>query len=582
MSHPAPDCTEAKCESRDANQQQPQSSNQVQNDVATTTATPTTPKPPTIGTINQIHGQGDISFLVDYTVSHPTNIATTTVPTTESSQRQIQLDQRLQSMYDEIKNERRDIEFEKKVVEFETKRQQAQIEADKRDFELCRREAEMEARQRELTQQWEMKQRELAQQWETKQREFETKQTQFQSIMDQYYLSSGVNNSWVFGNDDGHHQNHNFKNNKPAMTTPPPQEQSASIDATQPVPIILTRSDVDTARVELTSKMDEITQGRKQIRGIIKQLEIQRDDLVRKQFHFDNHVKSADDEIKAQWDQIQSRQDDLQIAYNELQTDRDQFTTTIKIKQDEVEKTRLGLITASGDLSQLLLKLNLDISKHTEVADLIGQSITNPIAMEKLQAIVDFKLKVDAVKKMVAIPDDEFHKYYEIINQCNKNSKYYGAEDSRVQIQFRCEQLSKQFHLYYPHYIDLVRIIFDTGNRKHINPHKTNMTFNSHAITNYFWKSDSDSGKMPPLTPELKLFFKSPNIANNTWIQCSGPGTMLWDIDPSFKLTVGSLCDPNGEGKFKSINSQDKESDPGGKFNGATFTSPYQISFKWE
>ena len=108
------------------------------------------------------------------------------------------------------------------------------------------------------------------------------------------------------------------------------------------------------------------------------------------------------------------------------------------------------------------------------------------------------------------------------------------------------------------------------------------MTCNTHTITKYYWKSDSDSGKIPKFTPQLNIFFKTPNIANNTWIQCSGPGTVLWDIDPNFKLTVGSLCDPNGKGEFTSIHSEDKQSDPGGTFNGETFIAPYQISFKWE
>ena len=108
------------------------------------------------------------------------------------------------------------------------------------------------------------------------------------------------------------------------------------------------------------------------------------------------------------------------------------------------------------------------------------------------------------------------------------------------------------------------------------------MRFNAYAITQYYWKSDSDSGKIPPFTPELKIFFQTPNIANNMWIQCSGPGTVLWDIDPNFKLTLGSLCDPNGKGKFTSMMSMDKAVDPDDKFNGKTLTSPYQISFKWE
>ena len=67
----------------------------------------------------------------------------------------------------------------------------------------------------------------------------------------------------------------------------------------------------------------------------------------------------------------------------------------------------------------------------------------NPIAMEKLKAIVNFKLDLDAAKKMITTPDDEFSHHFAIINQCNANSKYYGASDSSSQVEFRCEHIIK-------------------------------------------------------------------------------------------------------------------------------------------
>jgi hypothetical protein len=185
-------------------------------------------------------------------------------------------------------------------------------------------------------------------------------------------------------------------------------------------------------------------------------------------------------------------------------------------------------------------------------------------------------------KKMIAVPNDQFIPLCDVIIACNKNSKHYGESDSRVQIEFRCEQLSKQLHFNFSHYLNLLKSLFDTGDWKHINPHKTDMVCHRDSLTGKLWKSDYDSGKIPKFTPELKLFFKTPNIANNVWIQFHGPGTVLYDIDPSFQLALGSLCDPNGQGSFTSIDTLDKEFDPDNQWNGKTSTSPYQISFKWE
>ena len=283
----------------------------------------------------------------------------------ESTRREDQLDQRLQSMYDEIKNQRRDFDFEKRDAEFETKKQQAQIEYDKREVELSRHEAEIEARQREL----------------------DAKQAQFQSIIDQYYLSNGVNNGLVFG-------------------MAPPQRQPSSIDDTQSLPITLNQSDLDAARVELTSKMDEITQRGKQMKRVVKELEIQRYDLIRKQLELDNHMAQAEEYIKSKQSDIESQEEMIRTALFELES-----------KQNITKQ-----------LFNMLCPHNPDIlCKDPAIMLLFDESINNPIAMEKLRAIVDFKLDLEVAKKMVAIPDDEFSHFYNIIQQCNKNSKRYGA-----------------------------------------------------------------------------------------------------------------------------------------------------------
>ena len=318
-------------------------------------------------------------------------------------------------------------------------------------------------------------------------------------------------------------------------------------------------------------------------------------DLARKRIEFDSYVhfekdkiearKNAiqvkEEEMKAREDLIKVREEEQKAKEDEIKSKEDEINVkenAINVKEDAIKAKENSIST----ITALLPRLAPDMFKHTEITRLLGQSIHNPVAMAKLKAVVDFKMDVDGAKKMVAVPDDQFSTHYDLILACNNNSKHYGAMDSMVDIEFRCEQLSKQIHIRSTHYCDLLRFIFHTGDRKHINPHKTDMMQNAGTFTGYWWKSDYESGKIPKFTPQLKLFFKTANIANNTWIQFHGPGTVLYDIDPGFKLTLGSLCDPNGKGSFTSINTQDKESDPDDKYNGKPNRSQYQISFKWE
>ena len=326
--------------------------------------------------------------------------------------------------------------------------------------------------------------------------------------------------------------------------------------------------------------MEELRIKGKQMKAINDQLTLKHDDLIRKQFHFDNYVKSTEREIKTEWDRIRFSHDEIHMALAGIQAQRDDIQAQ-RVALDA--KARLSIETESIMIAQISSAMKPEMFAHPEITQLFTQSITNPVAMAKLKTIVDFDLNVDGAKKMIAIPDDQFNHHLGIINQCNKNSLHYGQGSSSIAIEFRCEQLSKQLHNKLKHYADLVRCLFriDTSHKKHSNPHKPEMMFKPHIISSYYWKSDSDRGRIPPFTPQLKIFFKTPNIANNTWVQCSGPGTVLWDIDPNFHLTLGSLCDPNGKSEFTSINCRDEETDPS-QLNGQTVRSLYHISFKWE
>ena len=368
------------------------------------------------------------------------------------------------------------------------------------------------------------------------------------------------------------------------QTLPPPPKSTP-----------ITDPEFITPETPFNCELDEITLRGKQIKAISKQIITQHDDLIRKRIDFENEIKQREGELA---NRIKSAEDDLQVKmksnqnqinakWAEVKEKEDEIKTRedqIKIKEDEIKQREQQLVVKPNELATILSQLKPNMFKHYPITNLFGKSINNPDAMKKLKAMVDFKLDVDGAKKMIASPHGHLDPFYDLILTCNKNSQHYGVTDSKVAIEFRCEQLSKQSHINCEHYLDLLRYLFDTGDNKHINPHKPHMISHPSGFTDYWWKSDYDSGKIPKFTPELKLFFKSPNIANNTWIQFHGPGTVLYEIDPEFKLTLGSLCDPNGGGSFRSIDIWDEEHDSDGKYeyNGHLHTSQYQISFKWE
>ena len=401
-------------------------------------------------------------------------------------------------------------------------------------------------------------------------------QAKFQVIMDQYYLSH--TNSILMEGDSKDKDGDRIV----MLGQCPPHEASTTTkiphigDITSLGSIPLTPSDIDAAHTALASKMDEITKKGKLVKGIIKQLEIQHYDLHRKGLQFENDVKSAVDDIDARLLNVQAQEELIEMEW-------DRFQTEIKHKEEglKTRETQLLMEAFRHQLSKILTMNDPTIFEDPKIIPLFEESNTNPIAMERLKAIINFRLDLQQAFNLMAIPDAEFHHLYEVLNQCNLNSTYYGATDTAIEIEFCCEQLSKQLHVRSHHYSHLVRFIFDTGDGSHINPHNTDFNEELDPLLSDEWKSDSDSGKAPKFTPELKIFFKTPNIADNTWIQCSGSGTVLWDIDPNFKLTLGSLCDPNRKGKFKSINVQDEQSS-NGDTNNRRLKSPSRISFKWE
>jgi hypothetical protein len=480
--------------------------------------------------------------------------------------------------------ERREAVIEKRKAAIE--RREAVIE--KREAAIERREVVIEKREVAI----ERREADLA----AKEAQFQAKESQFQTILDQHYFLNSTQTSLCTDqspNGDGARDLGIEQNNdqQHSQSTPFTSESKPHQDALDMV------NSADAQEV-IDAKLKDIEVKGMQMKMIRKQLVIGYDNLVRQRLQLENDSKVHEDALGAEWDVIKAKEDAIQVQEDKIKAKEEQIKANekkikanenkIKTKQGQMKKEQAkqeefsATVTALGPVLSTLAS-KPDILKDAEIIKLIGASINDPNAMAKLKAIVDFELDLDGAKKMIASPHGHLAPLYDVvISACNMNSKHYGESDSRVQIEFRCEQLSKQVHFKCYHYLNLLRFLFHTGDIKHINPHKTDMVFTCNTLTGYSWKSDYDSGKIPKFTPELKLFFKTPNIANNVWIQFHGPGTVLYDIDPSFKLTWGSLCDPNGKGSFTSIRTMDKEADPDNKWNGKTATSQYQISFKWE
>ena len=406
----------------------------------------------------------------------------------------------------------------------------------------------------------------------------------------------------------------------------------------------LTDSAVLKLQRELDEKLNQIVVKGKQMKMISKQMIVEHDLLHSKQIEFEIHMKSKQDELDAMesrlktweanltdrgdglqsWEgKLAAREEALQaleakltIRANELEAL--EAKSTIRANELEALETKFNDLAHNGPklqqqddaqftarverFCQLLSQLNPSMLKHHEVVNLLRDAIKSTDSMNLFESMVQFRLDLDDLKRMLASEHGYLSPFRDVMRVATSGSKYYGVVDATVKIQLHCEPLGKQIHLILPHYTDLIRFIFDTGDNKHINPHKTDMVSTLHTLFGYYWKSDSDNGKIPKLTPQTKLFFLTSHLSNNDssrdnsnkhWIQFHGPGTTFYDIDPAFRFTLGSFCNPNRSWYFgnRFINVVDPavSHDPSimvptgsGNDKGQVVDCHYRISFKWE
>jgi hypothetical protein len=87
-------------------------------------------------------------------------------------------------------------------------------------------------------------------------------------------------------------------------------------------------------------------------------------------------------------------------------------------------------------------------------------------------------------------------------------------------------------------------------------------------IFEHFFKNDYESGKIPKLTDDLKLYFSTPHVLDGKWIQFHGPGSIF---DKNGMLSCGdddgynqivlspfSLCDFNKKKRSQSRTDRDR------------------------
>lgn len=164
----------------------------------------------------------------------------------------------------------------------------------------------------------------------------------------------------------------------------------------------------------------------------------------------------------------------------------------------------------------------------------------------------------------------------------------WGTGSSSTFFQFCFPQLKKQCHSWDYTFMPLIDALYprDGTNERNSFTHPLNslVSKNEPTVFGYFLKPLYNNGTIPKLTPNLKLFFSTPHIANGDWIQFHGPGTVLWKliggaVPTQSHLTLSALCPKGKEGSYKS---QDSYYDRTGQLVNAEKTSSYSISIKWE
>jgi hypothetical protein len=146
--------------------------------------------------------------------------------------------------------------------------------------------------------------------------------------------------------------------------------------------------------------------------------------------------------------------------------------------------------------------------------------------------------------------------------QRKKDEAGKGEKDqtqTRLRALFKITNLNKQISLFYSVSYSKEPLLSSL--------YKTSLIL---PVFEHFLKRDYESGKIPQLTDDLKLYFSTPSVMNGKWIQFHGPGS-LFDKNGRFLVTMGndgkdndivlsgfSLCDFNKKKQFYSTSDLDR------------------------
>ena len=180
-----------------------------------------------------------------------------------------------------------------------------------------------------------------------------------------------------------------------------------------------------------------------------------------------------------------------------------------------------------------------------------------------------------------------------VITPCKTHVDEWGMSQEKIKIQFKFIPINMNFHYNSHCFSSLLGMLYPmkgsapvTGDLStHIHPKDPSITQNDYPIFNNYYSPLVANGTIPSLSTNPRLYFSTPHIANGDWVQFYGPGTTIFDVGgDDFYLTIGALCPKGKKGKFTSTMTYYATGDKADKptNGGSTWTSPYQISIKWD
>jgi hypothetical protein len=262
----------------------------------------------------------------------------------------------------------------------------------------------------------------------------------------------------------------------------------------------------------------------------------------------------------------------LAICFNDYNSDKDNLTSTTN--------SILGRLvhTTVKRLQDQFKQLRIDQGKlHTSEEEIKQLHINHKNEKEIKQQQIAVNKREQAILKREKIVNDWMDAQFKPVMRCvSHNMKTWeDAEAQRkkddagkdkkdqteikLRVLWKITNLNKQISLFY--------VVTDYKESLLSSFYKTSTIL---PIFEHFLKRDYESGKIPKLTDDLKLYFSTPSVMNGKWIQFHGPGS-FFDKNGRSLVTMGndgkdndivlsgfSLCDFSKKKQFEAISDLDR------------------------